>query len=578
MRLPSLLRARPARILALSLGVSIAAAVLLLVGFRTLRSGALPGTTVSGVEVGGLEGEELRDALAEAGDAGGERGLEVVRIGAGGTERARYTRAEAGYGIDIEATARRVLERGRQANPLAALGDHLRATFGGFEVAAVQDIDATEFDEWLTTVVRDLSEPVFPGGLEIEGTSVATIQPEEGYRIRKNELRTRTMAHLGGRAPGEIEVDARSVPPPTDAEDVERVAEDARKALSGTVTLSRNGESLTLAPEELAPILRTKVVTGAETRLGLRVKPKDLRSLVNDPERFGSAPVDASFEVSGDGVSIVPSRPGFSFSARRAARQLVPVALSEDRTAEMKGKKVPADFSSKDAKDMNITEQVSTFTTYHSCCEPRVSNIHTIADIVDGTVVEPGETYSLNDSVGPRTTAKGFVAAPSIRDGEFVAEVGGGISQFATTFFNAIFFGGYDFLEYQAHSYYISRYPRGREATISTPAPDLAFLNDSDAGIYIDTSYTDTSITVSFYGSTDIEISAIMGEPFNTRPPEEQCRVNKALEKGEERTIQSGITGFDVVVERVFDPGDRVETFTTHYQSQPRIVERRRCP
>lgn len=578
MRPASLLRARSARILALSLGVSVAVAVLLLVGFRTLRSGALPGTAVSGVEVGGLDGEELRDALTEAGDAGGERPLDVVRIGAGETERAHYTRAEAGYGIDIEATARRVLERGRQANPLAALGDHLRASLGGFEVAPVQDIDATEFDEWLTAVVRDLSDPAFPGGLEIEGTNVATVPPEDGYRISKNALRTRTMAHLGGRAPGDIELEARSVSPPTGAEDVDRVAEDARAALSGSLALTKNGETLTLAPEALAPILRTKVVAGSKTRLGLWIKPKDLRRQVDDPERFGSAPVDASFEPSGDGVRVVPSQPGFSFSARRAAKQLVPVALSEDRTAEMKGKKVSADFSSKDARDLNITEQVSTFTTYHSCCEPRVSNIHTIADIVDGTVVEPGESYSLNDSVGPRTAAKGFVAAPSIRDGEFVAEVGGGISQFATTFFNAIFFGGYDFLEYQAHSYYISRYPRGREATISTPAPDLAFLNDSDAGIYIDTSYTDASITVSFYGGTGIEIAAVMGEPFNTRPPEEQCRVNKDLEKGEERTIQSGITGFDVVVERVFDPGDRVETFTTHYQSQPRIVERRKCP
>jgi vancomycin resistance protein YoaR len=77
-------------------------------------------------------------------------------------------------------------------------------------------------------------------------------------------------------------------------------------------------------------------------------------------------------------------------------------------------------------------------------------------------------------------------------------DVGGGISQIATTVFNAVFFGGYPI--HQPHSYYIRRYPMGREATVSLPAPDLVFTNDTKAGILIYTSYTDTAITVTLYG------------------------------------------------------------------------------
>jgi vancomycin resistance protein YoaR len=162
-------------------------------------------------------------------------------------------------------------------------------------------------------------------------------------------------------------------------------------------------------------------------------------------------------------------------------------------------------------------------------------------------------------------------------NGEYVEQVGGGVSQFATTLFNAIFFGGYDFTEYKAHSYYIDRYPMGREATVSDPAPDLAFVNDSDAGIYIDTSYTETSITVTFYGNTDVEVDAIMGEPYNYEKYETQVEIKKGLASGTRQVTQSGSNGFDVVVKRVmrYDGGEtEVEEFFTRYLPVPEIVER----
>ncbi|MGH8874113.1 MAG: VanW family protein [Acidimicrobiia bacterium] len=150
-------------------------------------------------------------------------------------------------------------------------------------------------------------------------------------------------------------------------------------------------------------------------------------------------------------------------------------------------------------------ELVSSFTTYYSCCEPRVHNIHLIADTVDGYVVLPGETFSVNEYVGPRTESKGYVRAPAIINGESYCcdhpvNVGGGVSQFATTFFNAIFFGAYEDIEHRPHTLYISRYPMGREATIVYPHPDVVFHNDTINPVIIDTSHTATSVTVRFYG------------------------------------------------------------------------------
>ena len=164
-----------------------------------------------------------------------------------------------------------------------------------------------------------------------------------------------------------------------------------------------------------------------------------------------------------------------------------------------------------------------------------MTNIHKIADTVNGAIIKPGARFSLNGFVGPRTTEKGYVLAPMIFDGEYRDDVGGGVSQFATTMYNAVFFGGYRVETHKAHTYYISRYPAGREATVSWPAPDMAFTNDSKAGIYVRTSYDNTSITVSFYGDKEgKEVAAETGERTNPTKFETQRKENPDLEPGEE--------------------------------------------
>jgi vancomycin resistance protein YoaR len=116
-------------------------------------------------------------------------------------------------------------------------------------------------------------------------------------------------------------------------------------------------------------------------------------------------------------------------------------------------------------------------------------------------VIDPGDSFSINDFVGKRTTDDGFVTGGVIENGTFAESVGGGISQFATTTFNAAFFGGLDFVEYQSHSIYISRYPYGREATLSYPKPDLVIGNSTPHGVLIWPTYTGTSITVTLYST-----------------------------------------------------------------------------
>src|SRR3954471_20744632 len=142
--------------------------------------------------------------------------------------------------------------------------------------------------------------------------------------------------------------------------------------------------------------------------------------------------------------------------------------------------------------------EVSRFTTPYDCCPPRVSNIKRAARDLDGMTIPPGGRFSMNEALGERTEENGYVAAPSISGAELVDSVGGGISQVATTLYNAAFFAGLRLVAHTPHSFYISRYPPGREATISWGGPELVFVNDWAAPLRIRVRARDTSVEVRF--------------------------------------------------------------------------------
>jgi vancomycin resistance protein YoaR len=226
---------------------------------------------------------------------------------------------------------------------------------------------------------------------------------------------------------------------------------------------------------------------------------------------------NASITLGPSGPVITPSDTGVHCCEKDATAANVLDAIQHGQTSV----RVPVivedpDFTTAEAEALGIKEpvgttvewkgvqQVKSFTTYHACCEARVTNIHRMADLVRGAIIPPGTTFSINEHVGKRTLEKGFVPAGAIANGEHSEEVGGGVSQFATTLFNAAFFAGLDYGEYQSHSIQFDRYPRGREATMGYEHPDLQIENNTDYGVMIWTSYTGTSLTVTLYSTQNV--------------------------------------------------------------------------
>ncbi len=309
--------------------------------------------------------------------------------------------------------------------------------------------------------------------------------------------------------PDRLEIDVEEIMPTVTDETAQATVDSLNAAIGDGIDISVDGRAATLTPAALTSHLRIDVGVGeVSTTFDGEGMQATLENTIVGP--VGSF-VEPTFTVS-DGVVAVRT-PGES-----------PPVCCEAGVGEWLGQQIlagssgPFGLQSRPTVDPALTawadgslivENVGEFTTPHNCCESRVRNIQRIADIVRGVYLVPGEMLSLNEYVGPRTVENGFIAAGAIRQGHLIQEIGGGVSQFATTMFNAAFFAGLDINEYRSHSLYFSRYPYGREATISSPAPDLVMTNTTAHPVLIWTSYTDTSITVTMYSTKNVEVAEI---------------------------------------------------------------------
>lgn len=163
---------------------------------------------------------------------------------------------------------------------------------------------------------------------------------------------------------------------------------------------------------------------------------------------------------------------------------------------------------------------VGSFTTPLVPGQDRNNNIHLAADLIDGDVVAPGGSYSLDDAIGPRTTERGFGPNGYIDDeGEIVSVVGGGISQMGTTFLNAAWLAGIELVDFRQHTIYFERYPMCREATLARNLLDVVVVNDTPYPLTVSTSYTSESVTVSLIGAPFATVDSWTGAPYDIEGP-----------------------------------------------------------
>ncbi len=561
-------RWRPNRTQAIAGGAiaGVVAALLLVVGAFALLSGPTvpPGTTVNGVDIGGMGRDEAVEVIREQVARPAAAPLEFDNDG----ETIIVKPRQAGVWVNAVETVEPLMRQ--NWNPFS----RFFSVGGGSDVEPVIVIEDDKLTRQIGAFERLITTSAVESSLAVEGTNVEYSPGQQGRTIDADAARAAIIASITKpRAKQELPVIIEE--PTVTVANAEAANALALAAVSGPVKVAAGDVVAEIPADVIGNALSFTAIDGDYVP---SLDGAALYASIEDELVFAEQPRDARFKVKKNGtLRIVPSRAGGGIEDDALAAQVLTVlgqSGSADGQREVivtEGQRQP-EFTTADAEALGIKDKLSSFTQKFNYAPYRVTNIGQAAEYVNGTVLMPGDIFSMNDTILERTEENGYTVGTIIGPGGVFEEaLGGGVSAATTAVWTAAFFAGMERVDTRAHSVYISRYQPGLEATVAWGIFDMKFRNDSPYPVVITTKMTNSSMTVEFWGTRVYdEIEAEFGARTSVRKPETIYRKKK-----DGCSPQSGIPGFSINVDRVFYQADeevKRETIRTFYRAAPKVV------
>lgn len=511
-------------------------------------------TSVGGVDISSMERTAAVEKLErELGD------VETKPVNVtSGEKSSQLVPAESGLTLNYQKAVDGIPDA--SYNPVTRLFSFVKATK---EIPVAVDIDDTALDGALERVKNELSFAPKDGMLELNNGQLKVTKPVLGQTVEPDDLKNSITENWLD--PAGVEVEPVEVEPAINDDAIEAMRTgDVAKALDNPLTINgENNVAGTLRKDEIAQFVSIEAKDG---KLELKVDTPKAQQLFEERMDGASVPGEnAKIAFNGGRMVVTPSVDGSVIDWEKTMKDFDKRVKGDERTWDADYKPDPAEYTTEMAEKATFNDTVSEFST-GGFSGASGENIRRVAAQVDGAVVNPGETFSLNGYTGPRGTAQGYVESGIIINGHSGTAVGGGISQFATTLYNAAYFAGFEDVAHTPHSYYISRYPAGREATVYEGSIDLQFKNTTNTPVRIETSFGGGKITVRFKGVKTYNVESVNNGRWATTQP-------TRMSVGEDCSPSSGAPGFTTSDTRIIKDlsGREVsrETTTTVYDPQP---------
>ncbi|MEU7478608.1 VanW family protein [Lentzea sp. NPDC042327] len=550
---------------ALIVAAAVVGAFGLLYGLDMLvSSGNVPrGVTVAGVDVGGMSHSEAEGKLREAIEP---RLSKPVALKAGDVTGELDPKA-AGLELDWNATIDRA-----GSQPLSPI-TRVTSFFTSREVGVATKADDEKVAGALEALRPELDHELIEGTIRFEGAAPVAVEPHAGQKMRTEDAARTVVANWASGDPVDVPMDF--TPVKTTKEGVEKALNEVVKtAVSAPVTIKGEGKDAVLAPEQIAATLNFVPLDGGALDVGVN-KDKLVEVAAPPLKETVKEGKDAQIVFEGGRPTVKPSVDGLDVDWDKNIQPYFDTLKKTDgRELKFEYKHTPAKVTTEQANKMGIKEVIGEFQTGGFAATSGV-NIRVVAEKVNGAIVKPKETFSLNKHTGPRGTAQGYVEAGIIENGIPGKAVGGGISQFATTLYNASYYAGMKDAGHKEHSYWITRYPKGREATVFMDGAgnsliDIAFTNPDDTGVAIQTIWTPSSIKIVLWGTKNYDVTGSTSGEFAPTQPQEK-KITK-----EGCTPSNGAPGFSVTDTRTIKDRrtgqTRSESRTVRYDPQFKII------
>jgi len=493
--------------------------------------------------------------------------------------------ADMGLRLDLTGTTAEAMAQGRSGGPLRAAIERLGLWLRPVNLAPVLGLDSVRWQAACDELALRVERMAEDAQLILQDGEPKVVAAVIGLVIDRAELERR-VRHAVLSGSGSVECPHLVVQPEVSTEEAVAALAAARGFFSAAVTVRYQALSIDITREELlriAGFLPTATTTGrpvtVDTEAGRALLSQKLAV-------FEREAVDAQVVPSADGHSytVVPSQDGIAVDWEKLIRAIDELALARDRPyVPLPVIVTHPKLTSLDAELLKDRLPVASFTTYFSPDNAaRVNNIRQVAQMLDGRVIRPGETFSFNEAVGPRTKAAGFDEAPVISNGVLTPGVGGGICQVSTTLFNAALLAGLPIVERSPHSFYIERYPVGRDATVSYGAQDLRFTNDTDNLLILSLEAGQDYVLATF-SATHWDRHGVCEEAeiSNVRPPHStadhpRMYLDPELGPGQRSEVEEGIKARTVrVTRRVYSEDGALlweDSFLSEYAPKEWVV------
>lgn len=490
------------------------------------------GTTVAGVEIGGLQTDAAVTKLEET--LGGVLSTPIELAASELTTT--IVPQDAGVTFDAKATIAGLTDF--SMDPLV-LWTHIT---GGQAIDPVLNIDQSKLDAEFSAAASSLVTQPVDGTVGFEGTTPVMTDAVEGSEVTVVAAKDLLLGELFTKQ-RPLVLPTQPIEPEINAQETAAAFAQAELLASGPVTVAAGDQKAEIPVEVFLPVSNFHPEHG---KLELVMDGETItKAVIDRTENLLVSAQNASFKFEAGKPVIVAGKAGTTLDPEALTAAFITAALGADRTATAELIEKDPERGVAELEAMGVKEQVATFSTPITGERLRNLNLKNAAEKITGTLIEPGNEFDLLKVVGPVTAANGYHQAGVIVNGVHTDGMGGGLSQVATTTYNTGFFAGMADVTHRPHSYYIGRYPEGREATVYEGSIDMIWRNDSPHGVLMRSYVADGKFTVEAWSTKTYEVKHSSSGRYNVVPAR---TVNSTDPKC--KPFRGGNAGFGISIYR----------------------------
>lgn len=527
---------KPRRRSALGWVIALVVVALLACGYVILQfslASKIPsGTTVLGVDIGGKSQDE---AVAFLDSSLGKK-VAAPRTLSLGDKTTTIEPSKAGLTVDFAATVSGLTEF--TLNPSRVVSH-----FGSNSaVSPVVKVDPVPLAEAMTDAAVKLNTAAVDGTVTVIDAQPASTPAQAGTALDvagastvvKDQWLTATDA---------IVVPGTAVEPVINQTATEAAYAIAQKIALGSVWVEVAKQRAELPAATFANAVKFQAEGGALQPVfdGNQLRTEVLKRTTD----LEVKPVDARWKFKNKKPKIVKGKAGLALVPATLATAVASASTSEDRVAAVELAPKEAKVTEAALEAMGIKEKVASVSTPYPYDPQRTGNLARAAELLTGTLVKPGETFSVTDAIGPVEASNGYRASGVVVNGVHTTGMGGGLSQMATTSYNAGFFAGMINVEHRPHTEWFPRYPAGREATLYVGVLDVKWRNDSPYGVLLQSWLAGGRLHVAVWSTEYYKVETTSGPHLNVKSP---TTINNPSPGCEPQ--RAGSPGFSITVSR----------------------------